>query len=122
MKGLCVLIGEQFQDMMLRILCVSAVVSLIVGIIKDGPAEGWMEGVTISFAVFIVVTVSAGNNYMKEKQFASLSSKHDNRVVLVMRDGENKYISVFELTVGDILVFDIGEILPVGKFYFFNIF
>jgi len=37
--------------------------------------EGWMEGVTIFIAVILIVSVTAGNNYMKEKQFDKLSSK-----------------------------------------------
>ena len=106
---------------MLRILLLAAIISLIIGMIKEGPSEGWMEGVTIFVAVFIVVIVGSTNNYLKEKQFAALSSKHDSRDVLVIRGGQKKYISVFELTVGDLFIFDIGEIFPVGKFIPINI-
>ena len=41
--------------------------SLIVGVLEDGWDTGWIDGVSIYFAVIIIVTVTAGNNYMKEK-------------------------------------------------------
>lgn len=50
---------------MLRILCYSAVVSLVLGIATEGLREGWMEGASILIAVVIIVTVTSGNNYIK---------------------------------------------------------
>ena len=46
-----------------------------IGIINDGLAHGWIEGASIFFAVGIIVTVTAGNNYMKEKQFQKLKAR-----------------------------------------------
>ena len=34
---------------------------------EDGWAKGWMEGATILIAIVIIVSISAGNNYMKEQ-------------------------------------------------------
>jgi hypothetical protein len=36
-----------------------------------------MEGGTILLAVVIIVSISAGNNYVKEKQFLKLSEKRE---------------------------------------------
>jgi len=36
------------------------------GVMEDGWAKGWMEGATILIAVVIIVSISAGNNYVKE--------------------------------------------------------
>ena len=63
------MIMDCFEDTMLWILLLAALVSLLVGIWKDGVAHGWIEGVTIYAAVIIIVCVTAGNNYVKEKQF-----------------------------------------------------
>ena len=52
---------------MLRLISVAAIISLIIGIGEEGIETGWMEGVTILFAVVLIVTVSAGNDYMKEQ-------------------------------------------------------
>ena len=50
---------------MLRILCASAVVSLVLGIATEGIRKGWLEGASILLAVIIIITVTAGNNYVK---------------------------------------------------------
>ena len=51
---------------MLKIITIAAFVSLVIGTL-EAPSHGWMEGVTILGAVVIIVAVTAGNNYMKEK-------------------------------------------------------
>ena len=53
----------------MRVLILAATISLGIGIWKEGIAKGWYEGVTIYIAVFIIVTVTAFNDYMKERQF-----------------------------------------------------
>ena len=125
---------------MLRVLCVAAIVSLVVGILKEGLEKGWMEGVTIWIAVFLVVAVGAGNNYMKEQQFAKLNAKRELRDVeveyldffftflkkrqichidfslyqiQVIRDGKPTTVSIYALTPGDLMIFNVGEIFPV---------
>jgi hypothetical protein len=35
--------------------------------ISNGPAWGWIEGVSIYFAIIIIVTISAANDWMKDK-------------------------------------------------------
>jgi hypothetical protein len=37
------MIIDCFEDMMLRILCIAAVVSTAIGVIQNGWADGWME-------------------------------------------------------------------------------
>jgi Ca2+-transporting ATPase len=50
---------------MLRVLCIAAVVSLVLGIATEGIEKGWMEGTSILAAVVIIVAVTSGNNYIK---------------------------------------------------------
>lgn len=66
-RTLCELILENFEDKILQILLLAAFVSLVIGIINDGWAHGWVEGTSIFIAIFIIVSVTAGNNYAKEK-------------------------------------------------------
>lgn len=87
---------------MLRILCVSAVVSLVLGIATEGIHEGWMEGASILVAVIIIVTVTSGNNYIKEKQFQKLNEVASRKNVNVLRNGQEINISVYDMLVGDI--------------------
>jgi Ca2+ transporting ATPase len=63
------LILENFEDRILQILLIAAFVSLVIGIWKEGIEHGWIEGLSIFIAVAIIVSVTAGNNYVKEKQF-----------------------------------------------------
>lgn len=51
----------------MKILIAAATVSLAIGIWKEGIYKGWLEGVAIYFAIVIIVSVTATNNYMKEK-------------------------------------------------------
>ena len=72
MRTVCNMIGEVFEDFILRVLCVAAVVSTTLGIIKDGWAHGFQEGAGIVIAIVIIVLVTVGNDYFKEKQFQEL--------------------------------------------------
>lgn len=88
---------------MLRILCAAAVVSLVLGIATEGLADGWMEGASIIIAVVIIVTVTSGNNYIKEQQFQKLNAIATAKNVNVYRSGNIEHLSVYELMVGDIV-------------------
>ena len=87
---------------MLRVLCVAALVSLILGIATEGLEHGWMQGTSILVAVIIIVTVTSGNNWVKEKQFQKLNAIASRKYVNVLRKGDWKNISVDEVLVGDI--------------------
>ena len=65
----------------------AATVSLAIGLWKEGWSKGWYEGVTIYFAIFIIVSVTATNDYMKDKQFRKLNDVRKERFVLVKRNG-----------------------------------
>jgi Ca2+ transporting ATPase len=88
---------------MLRILCASAAVSLVLGILTEGLAEGWLEGASILLAVVIIISVTAGNNYIKEQQFQKLNAIAQAKNVNVYRGGDLLNLSVYELMVGDIV-------------------
>lgn len=60
---------ECFEDFILKVLMAAAAVSLILGVINEGWAKGWIEGVSIFIAIAIIVSVTTTNNYIKEKQF-----------------------------------------------------
>jgi magnesium-transporting ATPase (P-type) len=72
---------------MLKILCVAAVVSLVLGIATEGWEKGWLEGTSILVAVVIIVSVTSGNNYIKEQQFKKLNEVATQKNVDVRRGG-----------------------------------
>ena len=93
---------------MLRVLCAAAVVSLILGIATEGIEHGWMEGSSILIAVLIIVTVTSGNNYMKEQQFRKLNEIASKKFVNVLRNKDWVNISVNDVLVGDIQYVETG--------------
>jgi len=54
-------------------------------------------------AVVIIVTVTSGNNYIKEQQFQKLNAIASAKNVNVYRAGDLLNISVYDLLVGDVV-------------------
>lgn len=108
------LILENFEDRILQILLLAATVSLIIGVVQHGWKHGWVEGCSIFIAVFIIVAVTAGNNYVKEKQFQKLVSKASEDWIPTFRGGEGLTITlpVQDLVVGDIVKIEAGCRIP----------
>ena len=117
-KTILELILECFEDPMLRVLLIASIVSLAIGLAKDGIKTGWIEGTAIFFAVFLVVTISSYMNYQKQEQFLRLSRENKLKKVLVIRDGIEKEISIEDILVGDIIKLRIGDIINVDGFVF----
>ena len=87
-------------------------------------------GAAIMISVFIVVFVTASNDYQKERQFQALQAKQDmQRIADVIRDGRQITINCTELVararsqtaslltdaniqVGDVFQFSPGTIIP----------
>ncbi len=66
---------ENFEDRILQILLLAATAALCIGIWQHGFKSGWIEGMSIFCAVAIIVAVTSGNNYVKEKQFQKLVAR-----------------------------------------------
>eukprot|EP01133_Synstelium_polycarpum_P013858 gene13858-16342_t len=103
---------ESFQDHTLILLSVSALVSLLIGVLWSGGDKGWIESISIIMAVVIVVTVTSLNNYSKERQFRRLNERRDGARVKCIRGGVQMLIDVKELLVGDVVVVETGVIVP----------
>lgn len=96
---------ENFEDRILQILLLAAAVALVIGVIQHGWKAGWVEGLTIFIAVAIIVTVTAGNNYLKEKQFQKLFARSTQETIAVYRgnEGITSTLPLQELVVGDLI-------------------
>ncbi len=104
-RSLWELVVETLEDRILQILLLAATAALIIGVVQHGLAHGWVEGISIYIAVVIIVSVTAGNNYVKEKQFQKLVSKASEDWVPAYRggNGHTKTIPVADLVVGDVI-------------------
>lgn len=87
----------------------------------EGEAEaGWIEGAAILISVIVVVMVTAGNDYTKEKQFRGLQAKIDQEHKFsVIRNGKAEMISTSDLVVGDICQVKYGNKLICQLFFSF---
>ncbi len=88
-------------------MIVAALVSLVVGIIQHGWG-GLIEGGSILASIVIIISVTATNNWVKEKQFQELQRKNDISKAIVIRHGHTQTISSEDLVVGDILIIELG--------------
>lgn len=108
-----------YKDKVLLLLTAAAAVSLGLGIyqsVRAKPGEPrvqWVEGVAIIVAILIVVIVGAANDYQKELQFLKLNKKKEDRQVKVIRSGKTREISVHDVLVGDVLLLEPGDLVPV---------
>ncbi|KEF52838.1 Ca2+-transporting ATPase [Exophiala aquamarina CBS 119918] len=111
-----------YNDKVLILLSVAAVVSLALGIyqtVRPAPSEEhearveWVEGVAIMVAIFVVTFVGALNDYQKERQFIKLNKKKEERNVKVIRSGKSQQISVYDILVGDVMHLEPGDLIPV---------
>ncbi|KAI0966176.1 hypothetical protein F4678DRAFT_302822 [Xylaria arbuscula] len=120
-KSFLQLVWITYNDKVLILLSVAAVVSLAIGLYQtfgqthtaDNPGVEWIEGVAIIVAIVIVVFVGSLNDWQKERQFAKLNRKKQDRVVKVVRSGKTIEISVFDLMSGDVLHLEPGDLIPV---------
>ncbi|KAG5486203.1 hypothetical protein LSCM1_07323 [Leishmania martiniquensis] len=113
-----------WEDSMIRLLTLAAIVSLILGLTVPDPGQtkvnyktGWIEGFAIVCSVIIVTTVSSINDYRKEQKFHKLTEENSAQPIRVRRGGREVSVDVTELVVGDILNLSPGLVVPVDGFY-----
>lgn len=87
---------------------------MIIGIIQHGWDRGWIEGTTIYMAVIVIISVTAGNNWIKEKQFQKLVTKanEDECACFRGRNGGTQTLSTTNLVVGDVIKIEAGMKVP----------
>jgi len=82
------------EDLTMRILIVASFLSIAIEVGTAKPqqrATAWIEGFAVLVAVGICATVTAVNDYQKERQFLKLNSVADSRKrVTIRRNGEQK--------------------------------
>ena len=124
-KSLLQLMWITYNDKVLILLSIAAVISLAVGLYQtfgtphtpENPPVDWVEGVAIIVAIVIVVVVGSLNDYQKERQFVKLNKKKQDRIVNVVRSGRSQEISVFDILVGDVVLLNAGDMVPVDGIF-----
>ncbi|KAI0021796.1 hypothetical protein F4780DRAFT_266231 [Xylariomycetidae sp. FL0641] len=120
-KSFLQLVWITYNDKVLILLSAAAVVSLAIGLYQTfgqkheagNPGVEWIEGVAIIVAIVIVVLVGSLNDWQKERQFAKLNKKKQDRLVKATRSGKIVEISVYDVLTGDVLHLEPGDLIPV---------
>ena len=119
MPHCCEYVWEGLEDLMIRILILAAIFQIVVGTIPDiqESVNDWIEGLSIIFAVIIVVSVGSITNFSKELKFRELNERNSQMIMItVKRDGHSKLLHEDEIYVGDIIKIDLGMILPADGY------
>ncbi|KAJ7534352.1 hypothetical protein O6H91_13G090500 [Diphasiastrum complanatum] len=111
-KSFFLFLWESCQDKTLIILMLCATLSLVMGMVTDGPKNGWYDGASIAFAVILVIFVTSITDYRQSLEFQSLSDENSNIQVQVIRGGRRQKVSIHTLIVGDLALLNIGDQVP----------
>ncbi|KAI9139888.1 hypothetical protein BKA69DRAFT_1083171 [Paraphysoderma sedebokerense] len=108
--------GTIKEDIIIQILILGAFVTLVAGSIVN-PHEGWIEGLAILMAVVIVLVVTAGNDYSKDKKFKKLLLLQSDKKCKVIRGGKKDQMSSWDLLVGDLVELQTGDEVPADGLF-----
>ncbi|XP_035892527.1 plasma membrane calcium-transporting ATPase 1 isoform X5 [Anopheles stephensi] len=123
-KSFLTLVWEALQDVTLIILEIAAIISLLLSFYQPADEDepivqeeeehySWIEGLAILVSVFVVVVVTAFNDYSKEKQFRGLQSRIEGEHKFsVIRGGDAVQVNIGDIVVGDICQIKYGDLLP----------
>lgn len=84
------LICENFEDRVNQILLAAALVSIIIGVAREGFPGGLIDGISIFVALTIICVVSSIQNYISERRLADLIALSEEQHLTVLRQGQTK--------------------------------
>ncbi len=99
---------EKFDDPVIRILIIAAVIAITVGIFEGN----YVEGLGIIAAILLATTVAFLNEYKASKEFDILNQVNDEIPITVIRDNNVTTIPKRDLVVGDFVIIETGDEIP----------
>ncbi len=99
---------EKFEDPVIEILCIAAVIAIAVGVVQGD----YIEGLGIIVAIILATTLAFINEYKASKEFDILNQVYDTVPVKVIRDGHFTTVPRQDIVVGDIIYLEQGEEIP----------
>jgi Ca2+-transporting ATPase len=98
----------KFDDPVIRILMIAAVLAVVVGIF-DGK---YFEGIGIIAAILLATTIAFYNEFKAGKEFEVLNRTSDQRPIKVLRDGHWTEVERKNIVVGDVIQLEQGYEVP----------
>ncbi|KAJ3038190.1 Calcium-transporting ATPase 10, plasma membrane-type [Rhizophlyctis rosea] len=104
------------DDPIIKVLIVGAAVVLALETALC-PSTGWVEGLAILVAVVIVLSVTAGNDWSKDRKFKKLLLLQSDKRTKVIRGGHKDQISSWDVCVGDLVEVVVGDEIPADGIF-----
>lgn len=102
------LLWEKFDDPIIRILLIAAILAIGVGLINGT----YIEGMGIIFAILLATIIAFVNEYKANQEFALLNQTNNEEPIEVLRDGQFTTVPKKDLVVGDLVVIETGQEVP----------
>ena len=99
---------EKFEDPVIQILGIAAIIAIAIGIVQNN----YVEGIGIIAAILLATTLAFINEYQADKEFDILNQVADTIPTKVIRNSCFTNIPRQDLVVGDIIYLEQGEEVP----------
>lgn len=99
---------EKFDDPVIRILIIAAVLQIGVGLAKGE----YIEGVAIVIAILLATTIAFVNEFRANREFDILNRVNDDVPIKVIRGGQFATVPRRDVVVGDVVLVEAGDELP----------
>lgn len=99
---------EKFEDPIIRILMVAAVLAIAIGIVEGS----YVEGIGIILAILLATTVAFLNEYKASQEFDILNKVSDEVPIQTIRDSHWTTVAKKDIVVGDIVSVEAGDEIP----------
>lgn len=101
---------ENFQDPIIRILIFALLINVIFVYLGHGD---WIETIGIFLAIILATFVSTWSEYSNENAFQKLQEEASRITCKVWRDGKPISININDIVVGDAVILEAGDKVPV---------
>ncbi len=102
------LLLEKFDDPIIRILIIAAIIAIGVGIMEGEYAEG----IGIIVAILLATLLAFVNEFKANKEFDILNKVNDEVPYKVIRDNGYRTVPKKDIVVGDLVLIEVGEEVP----------
>ncbi|CAN4102637.1 unnamed protein product [Withania somnifera] len=111
-KSFCKLTLEAFKDTTVILLLCCLVLSLVIGIKRNGLQEALFDFAIIFLPIFLVLNFSAAYRFFKARWISKKRTSRKKKVIRVLRHQQLLQIPSSEVVVGDIVFLESGDQVP----------